>query len=283
MAKVAIIIYSLYKHIETLAQDVKKGVDSVEGFEADIYQVPETLSPELLKQLGAPAKSDLPIATAETLTQYDGVLFGVPTRFGAVPAQIKSFIDSTGALWANGALYQKPAGVFVSTGTGSGRETTVLNMLSTFAHHGMLFVPLSYAAVFADITNLEEVHGASAWGAGTVAGADGSRQPSALELRIATAQGAEFAKAIKPLAKGSSEEPAAEPVAKSTDTTKQADTTAKPVQEAVKPVKEAVSTTTGAASKVATKTKSTAQSTAQTTTKKGFFSKLFSKLKKNPS
>ncbi|GME70892.1 unnamed protein product [[Candida] boidinii] len=191
MAKIAIIIYSLYHHIATMAESVKAGVAAAGG-EATIFQVPETLSEDVLKMLHGPPRPDYPIATAETLTQYDGVIFGVPTRFGALPAQMKSFLDSTGGLWASGALYHKPAGVFVSTGTGGGKETTVVSLLSTLAHQGMIYVPLGYAEVFGELTDLSAPHGASPWGAGTIAGSDGSRQPTELELKVAKTQGKAF-------------------------------------------------------------------------------------------
>ncbi|KAK6866852.1 Protoplast secreted protein 2, partial [Candida tropicalis] len=128
--KVAIIIYSLYHHVAQLAEEEKKGIEAAGG-QADIYQVPETLSEEVLTKMHAPAKPDYPIASAETLTQYDAFLFGIPTRFGNFPAQFKAFWDTTGGLWAQGALHGKYAGVFVSTGTqGGGQETTVVNSLS---------------------------------------------------------------------------------------------------------------------------------------------------------
>ncbi|GME83330.1 unnamed protein product [Ambrosiozyma monospora] len=196
--QLGIIIYTLYGHIGKLAESVAAGVKT-SGLEADIYQVAETLPPAILEKLHAPPKPKYPIATAETLTKYDGLLFGIPTRYGNFPSQLKAFIDSTGGLWASGALYQKPYGVFVSTGTGGGRESTAINSLSTFVHHGLIYVPLGFAPVFQDITNLNEVHGATPWGAGTIAGADGSRQPSELELRIAKVQGTEFAKVVKKL------------------------------------------------------------------------------------
>ncbi|QPG77031.1 hypothetical protein FOA43_004428 [Brettanomyces nanus] len=199
MAKIAIIIYSLYHHIAELAETVKSGVEAA-GSTADIFQVQETLSKELLAQLGAPERPNYPIASNETLTSYDGFLFGIPTRYGSMPSQLKAYFDGTGGLWANGALYHKPVGIFVSTGTGSGREMTVVNTLSILAHHGMIFVPLGYAKCFADVANVTEPHGASAWGAGCLAGGDGSRKPSALELRVAKVQGEEFAKAASKLA-----------------------------------------------------------------------------------
>ncbi|KAG7692287.1 hypothetical protein KL930_004920 [Ogataea haglerorum] len=200
MAKIAIVIYSLYHHIATLAKEVAKGVEAA-GSTADIMQVPETLSPELLKVLHAPERPDFPIATVDALKEYDGIIFGIPTRYGNFPAQLKAFIDATGRLWATGALYHKTAGVFVSTGTGGGNEVTAVNALSTFAHHGMIYVPLGYAKAFGELTNLSEVHGGSAWGAGTIAGPDGSRTPSELELKIARIQGQEFATATEKLSK----------------------------------------------------------------------------------
>ncbi|GMM29743.1 hypothetical protein DAMA08_024880 [Martiniozyma asiatica (nom. inval.)] len=192
MANYAIIIYSMYHHVATMAESVKKGVES-NGDSATIYQVAETLPKEVLAKMHAPTKPDYPIATPEILAAADGVLFGVPTRFGSYPAQLKSFIDATGGQWASGGLYGKPAGVFVSTGTGVGRETTVFSLISTFAHHGMIYIPLGYAKAFGELTNLNEVQGGSPWGAGTIAGGDGSRQPSELELKTATIQGESFA------------------------------------------------------------------------------------------
>jgi NAD(P)H dehydrogenase (quinone) len=195
--KVAIVFYSLYGHIQKLAEAEKEGLKKA-GIEADLYQVPETLPQEVLTKMYAPPKdSSIPIATAEALTKYDAFLFGVPTRYGNFPAQWKSFWDSTGSLWASGALYGKFAGIFVSTGTpGGGQETTVINSLSTLTHHGIIFVPLGYKHTFAQFSNLTEVRGGSPWGAGSFAGADGSRQPSAMELEVATTQGETFGKLV---------------------------------------------------------------------------------------
>ncbi|ABN68456.1 protoplast secreted protein 2 precursor [Scheffersomyces stipitis CBS 6054] len=195
--KVAIIIYSLYHHIATMAEAVKKGVEAAGG-EATIFQVPETLSEEVLTLLHAPPKPDYPIATNDTLTSYDAFVFGIPTRFGNYPAQFKAFWDATGGLWASGALYGKPAGIFVSTGTpGGGQEVTALNALSVLVHHGIIYVPLGYAKAFPQITSFEEVHGSSPWGAGTFAGADGSRSPNKIELEIAEIQGKSFYETIQ--------------------------------------------------------------------------------------
>lgn len=195
--KVAIIIYSLYHHVATLAEAAKKGVEAAGG-EATIFQVPETLPEQVLTAMHAPPKPDYPIATNATLTEYDAFLFGIPTRFGNYPAQFKAFWDATGGLWGAGTLHGKPAGVFVSTGSsGGGQETTVINALSVLVHHGMIFVPLGYAKAFGQLSNLTEAHGGSPWGAGAFAGADGSRQPSALELEITTIQGTTFYETIQ--------------------------------------------------------------------------------------
>lgn len=193
---VGIIIYSLYGHINKLAEAAKAGIEST-GAKADIFQIEETLSPEILQKMHAPAKPDYPIATPETLTQYDAFLFGIPTRYGNFPAQWKTFWDKTGGLWAKGALHGKAAGVFVSTGTpGGGQEVTVLNSLSTLAHHGIIYVPLGYKNTFPLNTSFEVVHGGSPWGAGTFAGPDGSRTPNELELEMAQIQGKTFAETV---------------------------------------------------------------------------------------
>lgn len=195
--KVAIIIYSMYHHIAQLAEEEKKGIEAAGG-QADIYQVPETLSDDVLKAMHAPAKPDYPIATLDTLTSYDAFLFGIPTRFGNYPAQFKAFWDATGGLWAKGALHGKIAGIFVSTGTqGGGQETTAVNALSVLVHHGIIYVPLGYAKAFPLQSNLEEIHGGSPYGAGTFAAADGSRQPTNLEKEIAQIQGKAFFETVE--------------------------------------------------------------------------------------
>ncbi|KAJ2917062.1 hypothetical protein MD484_g3347, partial [Candolleomyces efflorescens] len=199
--RIAIIIYSLYGHIAKLAEAEKEGIEAAGGV-ADIYQVPETLPEDILQLLHAPPKPDYPIANPDTLTKYDGYLFGIPTRYGNMPAQLKAFWDATGYLWAQGALGGKYAGVFISTASmGGGQEVTAMNALSTFAHHGIIFVPFGYYTAFKEMSNLDEVHGGSPWGAGTLAGGDGSRQPSALELGIAKNQGESFTKILSRVTK----------------------------------------------------------------------------------
>lgn len=153
-------------------------------------RVPETLPKEVLDKMYAAPKPDYPIIDAAKLVEFDAFLFGIPTRFGNFPGQWKSFIDTTGSLWSQGALSGKYVGLFVSTGTmGGGQESTCLAAMSTLAHHGMIYVPLGYKSTFAIFADLSEVRGGSPFGAGTFSAADGSRQPSAKELEVANIQG----------------------------------------------------------------------------------------------
>ncbi|KAJ7463848.1 1,4-benzoquinone reductase [Mycena galericulata] len=190
--KIAIVVYSTWGHILKLAEAVKKGVEEAGGT-VTMYQVAETLPQEILDKMYAAPKPAFPVITPEELIKYDAFIMGVPTRFGNFPAQWKTFWDSTGTLWASGALTGKYAGAFTSSaGPGGGQETTILATISTLAHHGVLFVPFGYKAAFGQLTGVAEVHGGSPWGAGTFAGVDGSRQPTTLELEIATIQGKAF-------------------------------------------------------------------------------------------
>ncbi|CAN6651593.1 hypothetical protein TRVA0_025S00914 [Trichomonascus vanleenenianus] len=194
--KIAIIYYSLKGHIRIIAEHLQQSIEAAGG-RADLYQVEETLPTEVLQKMHAEEKAKYPIATPETLTQYDGFILGVPTRFGNMPAQWKAFWDKTGGLWMQGALTGKYAGFFTSTGTpNAGAEATVMNFLSTMTHHGILFVPLGYQAR-PQMSNLEEVHGGSPWGSGTFASPDGSRMPTKMELEIAATQGQAFYKTLK--------------------------------------------------------------------------------------
>ncbi|KAA1473586.1 flavo protein WrbA [Dentipellis sp. KUC8613] len=189
---VAIIIYSMYGHIAKLAEAEKAGIEQAGG-KATIYQIAETLPKEVLDKMYAPPKPDYPVLAPADIAQFDAFLLGIPTRFGNFPAQWKNFWDATGQLWASGALWGKSAGFFISTaGIGGGQEATAIAALSTLAHHGIAYVPLGYKVAFGQLSNLTEVHGGSPWGAGTVTASDGSRQPSALELEVATIQGKTF-------------------------------------------------------------------------------------------
>ncbi|EKM81207.1 hypothetical protein AGABI1DRAFT_105991 [Agaricus bisporus var. burnettii JB137-S8] len=194
--KVAIIIYSLYGNISQMAEAVKAGIVSAGG-NAQIFQVPETLSEEYLASINAAPKPDYPIATPEILTTVDAFLLGIPTRHGIMPAPWKAFWDATGGLWVNGDLADKYAGIFVSTDTpNGGQETTVMTTLTALAHHGINYVPFGYSRAFAEMTSFEMIRGGSAWGAGTYSGTDGSRTPNKLEVTIAEKQGHAFWKTI---------------------------------------------------------------------------------------
>jgi NAD(P)H:quinone oxidoreductase, type IV len=197
-AKIAIIQYSLYGHITKLSEAIAKGIRET-GATCDIFQVPETLSDEILEKMHAPPKPDYPIITAEKMKEYDGFMFGLSGRYGTFPAQMKNFMDSTGSLWMSGALIGKTAGTFTSVGTqGGGQETVNLSCIPFFAHQGMVFVSLGYTDP--KVFNIDEVHGASPYGSGTFAGSDGSRMPSELELSVCESHGKHFASITSKLA-----------------------------------------------------------------------------------
>ncbi|KAL9125810.1 MAG: hypothetical protein Q9217_005041 [Psora testacea] len=191
--KVAIIFYSMYGHIRKLAEAEKAGIEAAGG-NADLYQVQETLPQDVLSKMHAPGQdTSIPFITPDKLKEYDAFLLGIPTRYGNFPAQFKTFWDATGKLWQTGSLHGKYCGLFVSTaGLGGGQESTNIAAMSTLAHHGIIYVPFGYAKAFNQLTDLTEVRGGSAWGAGTIAGADGSRMPSEKELEIADLQGKAF-------------------------------------------------------------------------------------------
>lgn len=176
----------------------------------DIYQIPESLPAEVLELMHAPPKpSDIPVADLETLKNYDGILFGFSTRFGTYPAQFKHFWDASGAQWAQGTFHGKYVGLFFTTaGMGGGQESVAKLTLSSFVHHGMVYVPLGYKNCFAQLANLEEVHGGSPWGAGAVAGSDGSRIPSKLEHELAFVQGKTFAQIVAKATSGKKQDTA---------------------------------------------------------------------------
>ena len=181
-----------------LAEEIKKGIEAKGDVEAVIYRVPETLSSEVLEKMGAPPKADYPVITAADLELADGFMFGLPTRFGMAAAQMKAFWDSTGGQWQSQSLAHKPAGIFVTTGTqGGGQETTALTWITQLTHQQMLFVPLGYG--YAEAFTMEELKGGSPYGAGSYAGADGSRMPTATEKKIAGIQGERFAVVVKKL------------------------------------------------------------------------------------
>lgn len=186
MAKVLVLYYSMYGHIETLAHAVAEGAGKVEDVEVVVKRVPETMPQELFEKSGGKAQT-APIATPQELAEYDAIIVGTPTRFGNMSGQMRTFFDQTGGLWASGALYGKVASVFSSTGTGGGQEHTITSTWTTLAHHGMVIVPIGYGTK--ELFDISEVRGGTPYGATTIAGGDGSRQPSEEELAIARYQG----------------------------------------------------------------------------------------------
>lgn len=197
--KIYVVYYSLYGHVETMAREIQRGVNSVKGVEATLWQVPETLPEKILEKMKAPKKpDDVPEITPEQLLEADGFILGFPSRFGVMAAQFKAFFDASEEIWATQALAGKPAGIFWSTGFhGGGQELSALTAVTQLAHHGMIFVPLGYT-FGKGMFEMDEVKGGSAYGAGTYA-ADGSRQPTELELQQAFHQGKYIAEITKKL------------------------------------------------------------------------------------
>jgi len=191
MAKLLVLYYSMYGHVETMAEAVAAGARTVEGVTVALKRVPETLPAESARRNGVKLDQAAPVAAPDELAEYDAVIIGAPTRFGNMAAQMRNFLDQTGGLWAKGALVGKVGSVFGSTGTGGGNESTLMSMINTLIHHGMVVVGLPYACP--ELADCSEAKGGSPWGAATIAGADGSRQPSAKELAQARFQGAHVA------------------------------------------------------------------------------------------
>ncbi len=187
MTKVLVLYYSAYGHIEKMAQAVADGARSA-GAEATVKRVPELVPEEVARTSGYKLDQKAPIAAVSDLPEYDAIVFGAGTRFGVMASQMRNFIDQTGGLWAKGALVGKVGSAFTSSATQhGGQESTILTMLPTLMHHGMIVVGLPYT--FQDPTRLDEILGGSPYGASTIAGGDGSRQPSQIELDAARYQG----------------------------------------------------------------------------------------------
>ena len=198
MAKVLVLYYSSYGHIEAMARAVAEGAAST-GAEVDIKRVPETAPADVVAAAGFKTDSAHPEAKPEDLPAYDAIIVGAPTRFGNPSSQMQSFWDRTGGLWAAGKLLGKVAGAFTSSATQhGGNEATLLSMHKTFLHHGLVVVGLPYA--FAGQMALDQVVGGSPYGATTIAGGDGSRQPSEIELEGARFQGRHIAEIAGKLA-----------------------------------------------------------------------------------
>jgi NAD(P)H:quinone oxidoreductase type IV len=190
--KVQVIFYSLYGHVYQMARAIVEGAKQVPGAEVSLYQVPELMSDEVLEKYGAKAAkavlASVPIATVDQLSDAHALIFGTPTRFGNMAAQMRHFLDQTGGHWKKGGLIGKVGSVFASTGTQhGGQETTITSFHTTLLHHGMIIVGVPYSE--SGLLHMNDVTGGTPYGATTLAGPDGSRQPSENELKIARFQG----------------------------------------------------------------------------------------------
>jgi len=198
-----IVFYSMYGHVYRMAEAIAEGVKQVPGAEAVLGRVPETLSEEILKKMGAleaqKAFAHVPIATVDDLASADAIIFGTPTRFGNMCGQMRQFLDATGQLWAKGALIGKVGSVFTSSNTQhGGQESTILSFHNTLFHQGMIVVGLPYS--FQGQMRMDEITGGSPYGASTIAGAQGQRMPSQNELDAARFQGKHVATIASKLA-----------------------------------------------------------------------------------
>lgn len=200
--KVNVIFHSIYGHTHKMAEAVAEGAKEVGGAEVSLFQVPENLSQEALEKMGAKeAKTEfshIPVANKDALSDADAIIFGTPTRFGMMTAQMRAYLDHTGSLWAKGSLIGKIGSVFTSSGTQhGGQESTVLSFHTTLLHHGMVIVGLPYSEKRQN--TMDEISGGSPYGASTIVGPDGSRQPSKNELEMAKSQGRHVAEIAKKL------------------------------------------------------------------------------------
>lgn len=198
--KVYVIFHSIYGHIYKMSQAIAEGVDEVEGVEAIVKRVPETLSDEILAKMGATESqammADVPVAKVSDLEDADGVIFGTPTRYGSATAQMRAFMDATGGLWAKNTLVGKVGSVFTSSATQhGGQESTILGFHVTLLHHGMIIAGLPYS--WEGQKAMDEITGGSPYGISTIAGGQGERMPSENELAGARFQGKYVAELVK--------------------------------------------------------------------------------------
>jgi NAD(P)H dehydrogenase (quinone) len=200
MIKILVLYYSSYGHIELMAQSVAEGAASVSGSTVTIKRVPELVPEDVARASGIKLQQAAPIATIDELPEYDAIIFGSPTRFGSMAAQMRNFIDQTGVLWQRGGLVGKVGSAFCSTaGQHGGQESTVLSFHTTLLHHGMVVVGVPYIP---EMLGTKEISGGSPYGATTIAGVDGSRQPTSNELAIARIQGQHVARTAMALTVG---------------------------------------------------------------------------------
>jgi len=202
--KVMVVFYSMYGHIYKMAEAVADGVREVKGATVEMFRVPETLPDDVLKKMGAfeiqKKFAHINTCAADDLVSADAIIFGTPTRFGNMCGQMRQFLDSTGGLWAKGLLVGKIGSVFASSATQhGGQESTILSFHTTLLHQGMIIVGLPYA--FAGQMRIDEITGGSPYGASTIAGTQGERQPTENELNAAKYQGTHVAKIAAKLAR----------------------------------------------------------------------------------
>jgi len=193
MTKILVLYYSSYGHVERMARAVAEGAGRVPGTKVTVKRVPELVPEDVAEKAGIRLDQDAPIAEPAELADYDAVIFGTPTRFGNMASQMRNFLDRTGGLWAKGALVGKVGSVFASTGTQhGGQETTLTSFHTTLFHLGMVVVGVPYTCK--GLSVMDEITGGTPYGATTLADADGSRQPSENELKIARFQGEHVAR-----------------------------------------------------------------------------------------
>lgn len=198
MAKVLVLYYSSYGHIETMAYAVAEGAKAA-GAQVDVMRVPELLPTEAAKKAGYKLDQKAPIAKVDDLPNYDAIIVGVGTRYGRMASQMANFLDQTGGLWAKGALNGKVGAAFTSTATQhGGQEMTLFSIIANLLHLGLVIVGMNYG--FAGQMTLKEITGGAPYGATTIAGGDGSRQPSENELEGARYQGRQVAEVAAKLA-----------------------------------------------------------------------------------
>ncbi|MFD2110402.1 NAD(P)H:quinone oxidoreductase [Thiorhodococcus fuscus] len=199
--KLLVLYYSMYGHVETMAEAVADGARKVEGLEVSLKRVAETMPEDQARAAGAKLDQAAPLARPEELSDYDGIIFGTPTRYGNMCGQMRTFLDQTGSLWMQGALVGKVGSVFTSTASQhGGQETTLTSFHSNLLHLGMVVVGVPYSCQ--ELLNMDEISGGTPYGASTMAKDDGSRQPSDNELAIARFQGRHVAQITRWLAIG---------------------------------------------------------------------------------
>jgi len=199
MSKILVLYYSMYGHIEIMANAIAEGAKKVDNTEVFIKRVPELMPEEAAKNAGVKIDQEADFANPEELADYDAIIFGTPTRFGNMAAQMRNFLDQTGGLWFEGKLVGKVGSVFTSTASQhGGQETTITSFHTTLLHHGMVIVGMPYA--IPQMTNMDSISGGTPYGASTITGSDGSRMPSDDELEIARFQGEHVAKIAAKLA-----------------------------------------------------------------------------------